>query len=344
MRKLKCLMLCAFVICGCAVLAGASADDAVSPSAADRDAARSAKIVRHALPAKTERGDSFRSAPSPGQRASQESRDGSPADSQSLRYPGDLQYHGGAVLESTESHAIYMLPNGVCPIATCWGNPEGFLGDLGDSDFIHVVDQYIGLNSDDRYTVGRRAHVNFPPPRNFTSTPFTDSDIVSIVHAVAAKTGQTGYGHIYHVFLPQGTDECFTSAFSVCYSPDNPNTWFFCAYHGSADFADIGHVIYSVEPYQNVSGCSVRPDTPNGQLVDSTNNVLSHELIEAITDPDGLSWWNSADNGLFGQEIGDECSFVVPGFFDPSTVRLGRNKYAIQPEYSNSAHACATGP
>jgi len=30
---------------------------------------------------------------------------------------------------------------------------------------------------------------------------------------------------------------------------------FFCGYHSSADFKDIGHVLYTVEPYQNVSGC-----------------------------------------------------------------------------------------
>jgi hypothetical protein len=81
-------------------------------------------------------------------------------------------------------------------------------------------------------------------------------------------------------FCPPGTDECFDSSFSVCYSPDNPNTCFFCAYHGSADFSDIGHVLYSVELYQNVPGCSDPPRTPNAQLADSTNDVLSHELLE----------------------------------------------------------------
>ena len=37
----------------------------------------------------------------------------------------------------------------------------------------------------------------------------------------------------------------------------------------------------------------------------------SHETFETITDPDGTAWWNSLDNGLFGQEIGDECSFLL---------------------------------
>jgi hypothetical protein len=38
-------------------------------------------------------------------------------------------------------------------IATCWGNPHGFLHDLGKSDFIYVADQYVGRTEDDRYRV-----------------------------------------------------------------------------------------------------------------------------------------------------------------------------------------------
>jgi hypothetical protein len=79
-------------------------------------------------------------------------------------------------------------------------------------------------------------------------------------------------------------------------------------------------------------------------LVDGTNNVLSHEVIEAITDPDGDAWFNLLDNGIFGEEIADECSFLLftatDVFFDPSNVRLNGKRYAIQPEYSNKGHAC----
>jgi hypothetical protein len=247
------------------------------------------------------------------------------------RYPGDLNYHGGAVVEFAKSHAIYMLPNGTCPIAVCWGNPEGFLRDLGKSEFIHVTDQYVDRESDNRYTVGQRAFVPYTPP----TVPFTDNDMLAVIHAVASVTGETGYGHIYHVFLPQGQDECFDSTFTVCASN------VFCAYHSSADFTDIGHILYSIEPYENVIGCQVRPGTPNGTLVDSTNDSLSHELIETITDPDGTAWWNSTGLGMFGQEIGDECVFLVPPFYsDPAIIRVRGNLYALQPEYNNRQHAC----
>jgi hypothetical protein len=327
----------------------ARADDSlslISPKAADRIAAKRATVIhRHARPANTEAGKFFKNTGRPvAPRSSPAAWERS---EQPHRYPGDLSYLGGPVVESAESHAIYMLPNGHCPIPQCWGNPEGFLRDLGRSDFIHLVDQYIGLSGDDRYTVAPRTKIRYTPP----AAPFTDNDMLAVVHAVASATMQTGYGHIYHVFLPPGQDECFTATDGVCYSPDNPNTFFFCAYHGSVDFTDIGHVLYSVEPYQNVGGCSVKPGTPNGQVIDSTNNSLSHETIETITDPDGDAWINFSLVVLAGSEIGDECSFFIilppaPGtaYFDPFSFEIGNHDYAVQPEYSNSDHDCATGP
>ena len=126
--------------------------------------------------------------------------------------------------------------------------------------------------------------------------------------------------------------------------PDNNNTWYFCAYHGAV-YDGAGNIaLYSVEPYQNVSGCNVGPGTPNGQLADSTNNVLSHEEIETITDPFGDAWWNRLNLALHGEEIADECAFLLytptDVFWDPSVVRLNHKQYALQPEYSNSQHAC----
>lgn len=124
--------------------------------------------------------------------------------------------------------------------------------------------------------------------------------MLAVVHAVAAALGMpNGYSNEFHVFLPPGQDECFYLSFKVCYSPDDLKTSYFCAYHGSADFGDIGHVLYSVEPFQDTFGCSSRPGTPNGRPADSTNNVLSHEVFETITDPDGTGYWNFLDNGIF---------------------------------------------
>jgi hypothetical protein len=262
------------------------------------------------------------------------------------RFPADVTYQGGKVVETAESHPVYMLPNGHCEISSCWGNPERLLQDLAVSDFVHVLDQYVGRTDNDRYTLGQRAKVKFTPSK----VPLTDSDIIAVVHAVASHTGGTGYSHIYHLFLPQGTDECFDNTFKVCYSP--AENFFFCAYHSSVD-TDIGHLLYTVEPYQDVPGCNGPPTTPNGQLVDSTNDTLSHELFETISDPDGDAWGNATPSviGVEGEEIGDECVFTTappnsppPVYGDPSVFTIGEHIYAVQLEYSNSKHGCAGTP
>ena len=272
-------------------------------------------------------------------------------DSGGPRFPADLQYNGGPVVKYVQQHLIFvnLSKSTAChTVATCWGDPGGFLQDLGQSIFIHVTDQYIGSYMFGRYTVSQTAiNVNYPTGPH----PLTDNDMLAIVHGVVTQNGTgTGYNNLYHIFLVPGQDECFDNTYSVCYSPDTPASFIFCAYHGSADFKDIGHVLYSVEPFQNVNGCAVRAGTPNGQLADSTNNVLSHETFETITDPDGTAWWNVLDNGLYGQEIGDECSFLLFSStgaflgFDPSNVILNGKKYVAQPEYNNADHACTTSP
>lgn len=250
-------------------------------------------------------------------------------------YPGDLSYFGGPVLQTAKSVPLYVDCD-----ATCWNNPAKFLDNLGKSSFIHITDQYVGSTANDRYTVGAGASVPYP-----IFTALTDNDILTIAYA-AGKVFGTGYRNIYHIFLPKGVDVCFTGE-PVCYSPDNPATFDFCAYHGSVTFSDFGHVLYTVEPYQDVDGCK-EADTVNFSLTDSTANVLSHETFETITDPDGSSWFSFISVGTAGEEIGDLCERIAVidksvFFFNPPTNLNGKN-YAIQPEYSNKYHACAYAP
>ena len=353
--------ICAFGANILAAQESATQEVRINPGAADESAAAEAKLVyRHARPAKTPAGATLNQQDITAAHVAQARAANKAANSAAatattgLRFPGDLTYLGGAVVVAAQSHAIYMLPNGNCAIRLCWGDPEGFLNDFSSSNFAHITDAYVGLAAGRRYTVGAHTSVNYKPTPK--TAPLTDADIQKIVHAMAMKTG-SGYGHIYHVFLPPGQDECFgpldPAGQGACYSPDVPNNFFFCAYHSSVDFMDfVGHVLYTVEPYQNVPGCSVRPGTPGGSIFNSTANSLSHELIETITDPDGDGWINFSLVVLEFAEIGDECSFFtfapyqgqLHGFFDPEVFTIGQHVWAVQPEYSNSQHACAISP
>jgi hypothetical protein len=249
-------------------------------------------------------------------------------------YTTDLSYLGGPVITDMESHPIYLntLPKTV-------GYPGTLLRDLGKSNMVHVIDQYVGATADNRYRAGLGAALIFIPP---FSGPLHDSDMLTIAHAAAKYFGKAGYHAEFHIFTGPGQDICFSNTPPLmCYSPDNPATFFFCAYHGSAVFSDIGEVIYSVQPYVDVPGCNVGTPSPNGPVIDSTMSALSHEFFESITDPDGDAWLDITGNGLYGSEIGDICEkvpFVYP------FVKLNGRKYELQAEYSNKYHGCAYVP
>lgn len=240
-------------------------------------------------------------------------------------YPADLSYAGGPVIPQAQSHNVY-----VNCAASCWGTPSIFLGHLGLSNFIHVTDEYVHATAGARYTVGAATSLTVAARHTLTPT-----DILQYVHS-AARTHGSGYGHIYHIFLKPGVDVCISA--EVCYSPDNMSTFTFCAYHGSVEFSDIQHVLYTVQPYQNVPGCSVMQPSPNGAIVDSTASALSHELIEVITDPDADAWYAQSSLIEYGEEIADICETQ---FGEYAAISIQGKLYAIQPEYSNKVHACA---
>jgi hypothetical protein len=246
-------------------------------------------------------------------------------------YPSDITNPGNSpVVTAAESHPLYVncLPG-------CWGHPAAFLRRLSRSGFIHFLDQYVGSTANRRYKLGQGGQLSYP-----VLSALGDNDVLDIVHAGATVLGNKPYKDVFHVFLPKGTDVCFTGT-SDCYSPDNPATFVFCAYHGSADFSDVGHVLFTVEPYQNVAGCSVAQPSPNGPLIDSTASTLSHELIETITDPDGTAWFARNSLAVYGEEVADLC--VTP-FGQYGKVLVGGKHYAIQPEYSNKLHGCVVKP
>jgi len=235
---------------------------------------------------------------------------------------GQVQWYGGPVLSGAQEINIYVN----CPAnnESCWGTPEKFENDLGNSSFLHVADQYVGPLQPGAFYFAKSLTVQS------TLNYYGFSDIASLVHSAAVSTGANGLGTVFHVFLAPGIDTC---AGSTCYAPDGKYTFNMCAYHSDTYFSDTGELIFTVEPYQNVSGCVVPAGSPNGALIDSTANLLSHEFFETITDPELNAWYGS--NGL-SSEIGDLCAWNL---FEPT---LASTTYEIQKEYSDAIGGCAT--
>lgn len=260
-------------------------------------------------------------------------------------YPDDVTNpKNRATVFAAASHPLY-----VDNLPASWGNVSAFLTDFGKSNFVHVLDQYVGASSNNRYTLGESFIAGYPIPANHT---LQIGDLLALVHAGASIDGG-GLGNIYHIFLPQGVDTCLPTAPGAtpeCYSPDNPATFFFCAYHSAVTFSDsVGHVLFTVEPYQNVPGCQAPPSgTANNQLIDSTNDTLSHELSETISDPNLNAWWVHKLIFGNGNEIGDMCirSKIVGNniYSHYGNIQLNGHPYTIQPEYSDQVHGCSYTP
>jgi len=257
-------------------------------------------------------------------------------------FPADLSFNGGPVVPSARLHNLFINQ----PPAA-WGDPLGFLNDLNHSDLIHITDQYVGSNENGRYPIGLNFGTTVAPGAAFPGKPaniITQAQIVGLVHAVASITG-AGLDNVVNVFIPPGTDTCFPGNHQ-CFSPDNPATFAFCAYHSAVRFSDIGDVAFTVLPETGVPGCASAQPSVNGIVADSVDSTTSHEIIELITDPELDAWFVTGSLDLGGFEIGDVCQpggndqaqFLVP------TFRVNNHLYAIQLEYSNKGHGCFSRP
>jgi hypothetical protein len=157
------------------------------------------------------------------------------------------------------------------------------------------------------------------PPAKTTISDTTDLQPYLSGLIDAGKIPKPDADTLYMVHLPGSVTVSGGSAGTTC--KDN------CAYHyffkKGAD-----EVRYSVIPDQNSGACSTNQACPLSlPALDRLTIVASHELVEAVTDPNGTGW---LDNNQQCGEIGDIC-VGQPGTAAGFTVQL---------EWSNKLNKC----
>lgn len=176
----------------------------------------------------------------------------------------------------------------------------------------------------------------------------TDQQVQDEIQAVLTAKGWHGSPtNLFFLMTPAGVGICADSLGGSCSSN------MFCAYHSV--FSDLGgeQVIYADEPYEGpVGGCGGGPADqvgtgfgfPNDPDADTTINTISHEHVEAITDPFGDAWY--AFSGV-NYEIGDLCAYYygaelgVAANGQPYNQLINGHEYSLQEEYSNADGGCA---
>jgi hypothetical protein len=236
-----------------------------------------------------------------------------------------------------------------------------------------VLDEYSGTNGQIQYNVQVGPVVNDtnPLPANGCtlesldttgiyadgsgySACIDDNQVENEVEAVrTAQSLPADLTHIYVLYLPKGVESCFfagpTAFDNVCTINHFP-TAAYCAYHSfdneSAVYANLVYPIYQ-SPVGFTCGSDARfpaIESPNGNPdADTEVSPTSHEISEAITDPDTQTGWYDAA----GNEIGDDCAYVYGSTNGPKGAYFNQvingGHYLTQLEFSNKVFASSGG-
>lgn len=167
-----------------------------------------------------------------------------------------------------------------------------------------------------------------------------------INHVTAVRGLPHNLSHIYVLFLAKHVESCFfagstTTAANACTINHEPSAAY-CAYHSQATsnavYANMPYPIYN-SPVGFTCGTEKNFGTiesPNGNPdADVEISPTSHEINEAITDPDTVTGWYDSS----GFENGDECAYIFgqthgqPGRLYNQVI--GGFRFLTQEEFSN---------
>lgn len=255
------------------------------------------------------------------------------------RTSAELRYYGGPVLENARVVAVLWGEDVDPAVQQKIGDFYTALLASADYSWLSEYDTDIAAVSGDPGTgqhIGKGsfagAHVIKPHTR---STALTDAQIERELAAQirAKKLPAPDADTLYMIHFPPGVSISMGGAGS-CQSGG------FCGYH-NAFKRSRKRIAYAVLPDMSQgSGC----DTGCGRGRDSfdlVSAVASHELVEAVTDPEvGLARNLAAPLAWYDEkagEIGDICAGKT------GRLRSGGQSFVVQKEWSNAAHACVLG-
>jgi hypothetical protein len=230
-----------------------------------------------------------------------------------------LQYGGGKVQTTNTTFAIFWEPPGHTSNATYQPLVKQFLSEVGGSPIFNTLTEYYQGSGATKQAITNTSHFGGSTidTTAFPAGGVTDADLQAAVkRAIAANGWPTGTNNLYLVYTGPG-GEAVSS---------------YCAYHGIVNVNGVD-TPYADELYGGQSGCTTPTSPNNNPAADSIINTTSHELWEAITDPNLGDGWVA----LTGDEGSDECNFMFgPTDAGGADIRINGHGYIVQQEWRNS--------
>ena len=310
---------------------------------------------------------------------------------------GPLLDEGGPVMHATNTHVIYWDPYSEFT-ATTKGIVGNFFTNVAHdsglaSNVFAVAGQYTDATGNAAYNSTFRGaltdtnaypasgctvpETEFSDPGPYTECLFDEQLQQQLTTFIDEQQLPVGPTQLYFLLLPHKVATCLKEeeeGEQVC------SNNFFCAYHSYIAPGTASEIIYADIPFSlldsgDAKGCQddgnpgiqqPNPDNAGGKdtetrFADVALKYISHEYIEAATDPLLNAWFDA--NGL---EIGDKCNGVTPdeeedgigydknaflptlggsaGSDDLFNQSIGTGSYYLQSEWDNAAKACLMKP
>jgi len=239
-----------------------------------------------------------------------------------------VTYGGGPVMAGTTAlYAIFWEPTGKVS-ARYHALIERYFNDVGSSPLYRIARQY--KQADGGFPVNAFLAGVWKDTSPYRANPLLDSDIQQeVTHAQRINDWHSSLHALFFVFTERNTNVCMDSTLSACTSNG------YCAYH--SDFGT--NTLYALVPYVASFKCDSSIG-PNHDDADQTIDGISHEQLEAATDPLGDGWVD-AD----GNEIADKCVDIFGQLNAWSANVLWRDHpYRVQEEWDNQTDSCRLAP
>jgi serine protease len=259
----------------------------------------------------------------------------------------NLPYHGGPVQHTPHVYLVFWGPKwGTSAYTSAKNYVTSFFTDLGQSPYAWstTVEQYGDKTG--HPTFGKSLLVGTYWDKNTPEKNVTDTNLGAEAAAAVNWLHITDTNDADVVIAAQqGT--CFAASGGVTFAGNcgTPQASGYCAFHDwDVNTANSSlHLPWVNLPYQPDAqvGCGQTfintPGTYDGYPITG-----GHELMEAITDPIGTGWLDTADS-VSGGEVADKCAWggQIWGDNDPyGNVQIGPGTFAMQSLWSNAVTKC----
>lgn len=229
---------------------------------------------------------------------------------------GNMTYHSGPVQHTQVVFTIFWNPSGTPFPSDFQTTINQFVQDLSGTTYYAIASQYSDSTGNIN-TVLTYGGTWLDATNAIPNTSLTFSDLLAEVNRAKTANNWTSDANSYfQVYTPAGVGTSLGSNY--------------CGLHWFEDPA-IGQILFPQ------SGCFESSPWPHDQTVDAAINTSAHEIMEAVTDPQGNAWYYVDSSG----EIGDLCNFIFgTRSIDGSNVTLNGHSYIIQQEWSNAGSGC----